>query len=211
MTITGRLMVLAALTWIAVVGLGASAAQTPVPLRQPLKTIPLVLGEWSGHTLPPFDDATAAVLKADDYVSRSYGRSPGEAADLYIGYYERQTQGDTIHSPMNCLPAAGWQPLTIGHTEIRAGDTRIRANRYVVQKGIDKRIVVYWYQSHGRAEASEYWSRAYLALDALRRHRTDAALVRVITPVRGDEALAERNVVDFIRTLVPVLATHLPE
>jgi EpsI family protein len=203
--------VLTVLTLVAAAGLRAGASHTPVPLPQPLDRIPLVLGEWSGHTLPPFDEATAAVLNADDYISRSYDRRSGETADLYVGYYESQAHGDTIHSPMNCLPAAGWQPLTIGRTEIVAGNTRIPLNRYIVQKGTDTRMVVYWYQSHGRAVASEYLSRAYLALDALRYRRTDAALVRVITPVRGGEALAERNAIDFIRTLVPVLATHLPE
>jgi EpsI family protein len=211
MTTSSRLFLLASVTVIAAAGLRASATQRPVPLRQPLSTIPLSLDEWSGHDLPPFDAATAAVLKADEYVSRSYVRRSSEAADLYIGYYESQAQGDTIHSPMNCLPAAGWQPLTIGRTEILAGDTRIPVNRYIVQKGTDKRLVLYWYQSHGRAVASEYWSRAYLAVDALRLHRTDAALVRVITPIRGDETRAERSAVAFVRTLMPVLATHLPE
>jgi len=211
MTMTGRLMALAALTWVAAAGLGASASARPVPLGQPLDSIPMVIGEWSGHRLPPFDEATAKVLNADDYLSRTYERRPGDVADLYIGYHESQAQGDSIHSPMNCLPAAGWQPLTIGRTDIVTAGARITANRYVIQKGTDRRIVVYWYQSHGRSVASEYWSRAYLVLDALRYHRTDAALVRVMTPIRGDEAVSERNAVDFISTLAPVLATHLPE
>jgi len=211
MTTTARLTVLAALTFVAAAGLRTAASQRPVPLRQPLDTMPLVLGEWSGQRLPPFDAATAAVLNADDYISRSYQRRLGEPADLYVGYYASQAEGDTIHSPMNCLPAAGWQPLTIGRTEIAAGNRRIPVNRYVVQKGLDQRLVLYWYASHGRAVASEYWSRAYLALDALRYRRTDAALVRVITPVRGDEALAERRAVAFVSALLPVLATHLPE
>ncbi len=30
---------------------------------------------------------------------------------LYVGYYASQRQGDTIHSPQNCLPGAGWQPV----------------------------------------------------------------------------------------------------
>jgi EpsI family protein len=112
---------------------------------------------------------------------------------------------------MNCLPAAGWQPLTIGRSEVVSGATRVPVNRYVVQKGTDKRLVLYWYQSHGRAVASEYWSRAYLALDALRLHRTDAAMVRVISPIYRDEARAERSAMAFIRALLPMLGTHLPE
>jgi EpsI family protein len=211
MTTSSRLFLLASITLVAAACLRASATQAPVPLRQPLSTLPLTLDGWSGHELPPFDAATAAVLKADEYISRNYVRHSSEVADLYIGYYASQAQGDLIHSPMNCLPAAGWQPLTIGRSEVVSGETRVPVNRYVVQKGTDKRLVLYWYQSHGRAVASEYWSRAYLALDALRLHRTDAALVRVITPIYRDEALAERSAMAFIRALLPILGTHLPE
>ena len=43
--------------------------------------------------------------------------------------------------------------------------------------------MLYWYQSHGRIVASEYWGKFYLVYDALRLNRTDAALVRITVPV----------------------------
>ena len=39
-------------------------------------------------------------------------RSP--RSRTFVSYYERQTQGKTIHSPRNCLPGAGWEVLTPG-------------------------------------------------------------------------------------------------
>jgi EpsI family protein len=210
-TTSHRLGVLTVMTLAGVVCLRAGTAEERVPPHRPLSEIPFTLDGWQGHPLPPFDPATAAVLRADEYISRSYVRRAGGTADLYIGYYERQRQGDTIHSPMNCLPGAGWQPLTIGRTEIAVADRSISANRYIVQKGLDTRLVVYWYQSHGRAVASEYWSRAYLALDALRLHRTDGAIVRVIAPIRDGQAAADRDATDFVQALVPVLGQHLPD
>ena len=112
---------------------------------------------------------------------------------------------------MNCLPATGWQLLTIDRRSIDAAGRQIVVNRDTIQKGLDARLVLYWYQSHGRVVASEYWTKAYLVLDGLRLHRTDGAIVRVITPIRDGEAVAEQNAVTFVRALLPVLDTHLPE
>ncbi len=188
----------------------ASAVREQIPPRRPLETLPDTIGGWRSTGDLPLDRGTLAVLRADDYVSRTYVRGPG-AAQLFVAYYASQRQGDTMHSPMNCLPAAGWQPLTIGRTDIATpgGDT-IHANRYVIQRGLDQRLALYWYQSHGRTVASEYASKVYLVLDSLRLHRSDAALVRVIAPLGRNPALAERAAVDFVRNVYPVLGANIP-
>ena len=207
---TRRLLLLTFVVLAAAVCLRASTAEERVPLRRPLKEMPWTMGEWTAIRQEDFDPATVAVLRADDYVSRNYVRHAADDADLYVGYYETQRQGDTVHSPMNCLPAAGWQLLTMERTAVDAGQS-IVVNRDLIQKGLDKRLVLYWYQSHGRVVASEYWSKAYLVLDGLRLHRTDGALVRVITSVRDSEAQAEQRAADFVRALFPVITFHLPE
>lgn len=208
---TRRLIVLTLVVIAAAVCLRASTAEQRVSLRRPLGNMPWTMGEWSAVSQQDFDPATVAVLRADDYVSRNYVRQRRDEADLYVGYYETQRQGDTVHSPMNCLPAAGWQLLTMNRASIDAEGRSVVVNRDTIQKGLDKRLVLYWYQSHGRVVASEYWSKAYLVLDGLRLHRTDGALVRVIAPIRESETVAERSAVDFVRALFPVLDRHLPE
>jgi len=207
---TRRLIVLTLVVIAAAVCLRASTAERRVSLRRPLGNMPWTMGEWSAVSQQDFDPATVAVLRADDYVSRNYVRQRRDEADLYVGYYETQRQGDTVHSPMNCLPAAGWQLLTMNRASIDAEGRSVVVNRDTIQKGLDKRLVLYWYQSHGRVVASEYWSKAYLVLDGLRLHRTDGALVRVIAPIRESETVAERSAVDFVRALFPVLDRHLP-
>src|SRR5262249_34299806 len=206
---TQRLMVLTLAVIAAAVCLRASSAEERVSVRRPLAEMPSTMGGWTAVGQQEFDAATAAVLQADDYVWRTYAREQ-DAADLYVGFYETQRQGDTIHSPMNCLPAAGWQLLTMNRATIDARGREVIVNRDTIQKGLDRRVVFYWYQSHGRVVASEYWTKAYLVLDGLRLRRTDGALVRVITPIRGNEAAAERTALDFVRTLFPVLDVHLP-
>jgi EpsI family protein len=208
---TSRLIVLTMSVLAAAVCLRASASQERVPLRRPLAEIPLALGNWTAASQRDFDPATVKVLRADDYVSRNYVAQSADTADMYVGYYETQRQGDTIHSPMNCLPGAGWQLLSVARATVDAAPGQsIVVNRDTIQKGLDTRLVLYWYQSHGRVVASEYWSKVYLVLDSLRLHRTDGALVRVITPIRDSDPRAERSAVDFIRALFPVLNRHLP-
>ena len=88
-------------------------------------------------------------------------------------------------------------------------------NRLVVEKGLDRQVVVYWYQGRGRVVASEYRSKVLTVLDAMRSNRTDAALVRVLSPIAGDgraaEQAAEQAVVRFIQAAFPVLGRHLPQ
>ena len=190
------------------------------PARVSFDQFPQRLGAWSGQTLPPLDEKVLKVLGADDYLNRVYSAPDRSAAGLYIGYYKSQRQGDSIHSPQNCMPGAGWEPLERTLITIPAptgegtGTTDISINRYVIQKGVDRQLVLYWYQSHGRVVASEYWSKFYLIRDAVRLNRTDAALVRVIVPIASNDAesekQAETRAVDLVKKIYPVLPTYLP-
>jgi EpsI family protein len=201
----------------------AHASQSePTPIRASLALFPTTLGEWRSVQQPPFDEKTLAVLGVDDYLTRAYFRSPRSGVGLYIGYYRSQRQGDTIHSPLNCLPGSGWEPLSKSTIPIAVAsstseapeDRRIFVNRYVVQKGLDRELVLYWYQSHGRVVASEYVSKFYLIADAVRLNRTDAALVRVISRIPSNledgEAHAVREAVQFVKDLFPRLGGYLP-
>jgi len=155
------------------------------------------------------------VLGVDDYVNRSYFSPDMFPVHLYIGYYESQRSGDTMHSPLNCLPGAGWNPVKRDRITVAIeGMKPIEINRIVIAKGLEKQVVLYWYQSHGRVVASEYWGKIYTVLDAARTNRTDAALVRVICPVAGAEdeaeAFAERQAIAFVKAMFPLLEHYLP-
>jgi EpsI family protein len=127
-----------------------------------------------------------------------------------------------MHSPLNCLPGSGCEPISQTYARVplaggvnEGGPSAITINRYVVQKGLERQLVLYWYQAHGRVIASEYWSKFYLIRDAVRLNRTDGALVRVIAPVVGDgpdaEARAERLGTAFIQAMFTRLSAYLPE
>jgi EpsI family protein len=196
----------------------ANARRTEMPVtRTSFVSFPMTLQSWRATVDPPLTDDILKVLGVDDYLSRIYYRREGGAVGLYMGYYGSQRQGDTIHSPLNCLPGAGWEPVKQGRLDIPNADgagRTISVNRYIVQKGLDRQLVLYWYQSHGRVIASEYTSRAYLINDAIRINRTDGSLVRVIAPIPVDAedegAAAEKLAVEFVRVLFPQLPAYLP-
>jgi len=186
-----------------------------VPPREPLQALTNQVGRWKGREAPKFSDDVLAVLGADDLLNRYYLSAREPAVSLYVGYYRSQREGDTIHSPMNCLPGAGWLPIANDRAAIPIPGRHapIVVNRFVIRKGSERQVVLYWYQSHGRVVASEYWSKVYMVYDALRSHRSDAALVRVISPVLPSEegtAAAEQRVTEFVQALFPHLEAHLP-
>ena len=201
----------------------ANARKSEVAVtRAPFDTFPMAINGWRATVDPPLSEDILRVLGVDDYLSRVYYRD-GTAVGLYMGFYGSQRQGDTIHSPMNCLPGAGWEPVQEGRLTIKNADPStslgaggagrdITVNRYVVQKGLDRQLVLYWYQSHGRVVASEYTSKMFLIHDAIRMNRTDGSLVRVIAPipVGGDEAPAAALAESFVRTIFPTLSAYLP-
>jgi len=210
MTTTGRLVVLSSVLLAGVVIVQGSVSAEKLPPRERLAQIAPTLGRWQADGDVEIDDESLKVLNADDYVSRSYiGPSTAGiagAVDLFIAYYGSQRQGGTMHSPLNCLPATGWQPMSARTMTIDASPQPITASELVIQKGVDRQLVIYWYQSHGRTIASEYASKAYLVLDSIRLHRSDAALVRVVTTADGRAAAA-----DFIRALRPALDRYIPD
>jgi EpsI family protein len=192
--------------------IGRASQSEQIPVRKPLDQFPMRVGEWEARQLPPFDDEILEVLGVDDYLTRVYRAGPQSEVGLYIGYYRSQRQGDTIHSPLNCLPGAGWEPVAKGFLTIDVPVASISVNRIVIQKGIERQLVLYWYQSHGRVVASEYLSKLYLIADSVRLNRTDAALVRVIAPIMSSDkgGRAEADATDFVKALYPPLLTFLP-
>jgi EpsI family protein len=194
---------------LATAGVLERASTAPARATSSLAEIPMRLAEWQGRAGDPFDAETLAVLGVDDYLTRWYVGPAGAVAHVYVGYYRSQGEGDSIHSPRNCLPGTGWQPVSSGVTDLVTDGGRATVNRYVVQKGPDRQLVLYWYQGRGRTIANEYVNRFYMVTDAVWRGRSDASLVRVNVPVQSAIDVAEGRAVDLAQRLHPLLERHL--
>lgn len=181
-----------------------------MPTHRPLREFPLALGAWHGEERP-LEERIVKATGADDYVNRVYTTDHNQSVSFYVGFYESQRTGDTIHSPKNCLPGTGWEPVRAGRITIDVpGVDRIEANEYLVEKGLDHELAVYWYQVRGRAVASEYWGKVWQVVDAITRNRTDGALIRIVTGTEDGEDKARDRAIGFVRAIYPRLGEFLP-
>jgi EpsI family protein len=182
---------------------------------RPLVQLPEQLGSWVKIQEGVMDKETADVLKADDTLNRSYASNQfGFGANLFVAAFRSQRTGAVPHSPKNCLPGSGWTPLVNDHVNVAipGRPEPIEVNRYIIQRGDNKSLVLYWYQSRDRAVASEYKAKLYTMLDAVKDNRTDTALVRVVIGLgpnaSNEQALATAE--DFIRSFYAPLRQFLP-
>lgn len=186
--------------------------EKPVP-RKVLLDFPKEVGTWKQTGGDQrFDNATMEILRASDYLLRDYRNTDGRVANFYVGYYASQRNGATYHSPLNCLPGSGWTMGAPGSITITPeGREPFEANKYLVQNGDHKQLLIYWYQGRGRAVASEYWGKIYTVIDSVRMRRSDAAMVRVMLPVGSSEPDAMRAGADLAARAATALPEFIPD
>ncbi|MGH9573318.1 MAG: exosortase C-terminal domain/associated protein EpsI [Candidatus Acidiferrales bacterium] len=183
-----------------------------VPEHKELSAFPMQVSEWSGTPLSLSSDELA-VLGPGEFLLRDYQRPANEPpVNLYIAYFPSQRTGDTIHSPKNCLPGAGWVPDESTRMAVKTAGGSILVNRYIISKGLARALVLYWYQAHGRVTPSEYWAKIFLVTDAIRMNRTDGALVRVVSeiPAGTSDSATQSRTLTFMYQILPLLDHYIP-
>jgi EpsI family protein len=178
-------------------------------LQHPLSEFPSSIGASHSEDRP-FEQQVVRAIGADDYINRAYlGSMP--PIELYIGYYKDQRSGDKIHSPKNCLPGSGWEPIHSARVQIGSvNGIPVIVNGYLVAQGTKRDMVLYWYQSHGRIVASEYWAKFLLIADGLKNRPTDGAMIRIWTTAADGEETAQARAVEFAHSIYPQVDEFLP-
>jgi len=214
----GRVAIVVGLLACTSLSLRGLSRTEPHAMRQRFSAFPLHIGPWRMLQSQPLDSTILQILKVEDYVNRIYRTDDGSIVSVYVGFNSTQRQGETMHSPLVCLPGAGWEPVerrrvTIDLPVPEDPERQAVVNLIRIQKDSDQQLVLYWYQSRRRIIASEYWGKVYTVLDAIRYNRTDAALVRLIAPVPpgGPAGDVQRQITGFAKAVSPVLARFLPE
>lgn len=153
------------------------------PLGAPLRqmAVPLAGHEGRDRDMSAEEQRATAV---SDYVFRTFGPDSATAFSLYVGYYQRQATGKSIHSPRNCLPGVGWQTVEAGKAVVDVPGGPVTVNRYILAEGSSQALVYYWYQGRGRVAHNEYTVKWDLLRDAVQRGRSEEALVRIVVPIR---------------------------
>lgn len=180
-------------------------AQSRTPLRDGLETVPYQIAGFTGRD-QPVNEEEQRVAGMDTYLMRIYQRDSTGAFSLYVGYYEAQTQGKTIHSPKNCLPGAGWEPVESRPLTVALPNGSMTVNRYLLEKETSRAIVYYWYQGRDRVSWNEFAVKWELLRDKAMHGRSEEALVRIVVPLRGNSAAAADSIASSAaREIVPTL------
>jgi EpsI family protein len=182
--------------------------------RKSLSEFPKILGDWTIVGEQQIDDKTMKILQVDDYIVRNYRNSRGEIVGLYVGYWKSQREGKGIHSPRQCLPGSGWVPIDISVYKVSVKDhnpNSVPVNKFVMGKGLDRHLYLFWYQGRNRIYASEYWNRIYLIWDAITQKRTDGALLRLDNVVTRSPDDSLKTQVEFIQLISPILKEYIAD
>lgn len=185
-------------------------------IRDSFALFPRDIGSWSGG-MQSLEPATEKVLGATDYVNATYAAA-GEASyvNFFAAWYVKQTEGSGIHSPEVCLPVGGWEVFSIDPTPLSMPGTvygDFTVNRAVIQKGLSKQLVYYWFEQRGKRMTNDYLAKISVVYDSLTLGRSDGAMVRFVTPIEPGEADADADarLQRFMATLLPKLPRFIPE
>ena len=195
----------ALLLTLAASSIGTPAASLPPPV---LASLPLALDGWRGEKAPDLSEDVAEVLAADEYVHRYY-RGPQGILEMDISYYSQPRVGANMHSPLNCLPGNGWAVTSVNTRSIQAAGQSWPVRELMVERGSTKYALTYWFHGRQRVIADEVSARFYVLADALRRRPSDAGLVRLMTPVKGNGEAERALLASFAQRLMPELNARL--
>ncbi|SFM21722.1 exosortase D, VPLPA-CTERM-specific [Desulfomicrobium norvegicum] len=189
-------------------------AMTPdvLPTARPLSAFPVRLGEWEGVRVP-MERKFIDELDFTDYVQVDFRNGGQRAVDFYVAWYDRQSKGESIHSPETCLRGGGWRFERDGAVEVAVPDYKtVRVNRTMLEQNGRRMLSYFWFPARGRYLTNGVELKLYTMWDSLTLRRTDGALVRLITPLYPGEgeADAERRLVDFLAVALPPLERMLP-
>lgn len=194
----------------------APAPERITPEREIFATFPRQIGEWSAQ-MTPLEPEVETVLGATDYVNATYSAPDAPAAiNVFAAWYATQTEGDGIHSPEVCLPVGGWEVFSLQATPVSFPSTiygDFQVNRAVIEKGLSRQLVYYWFEQRGARMTSDYAAKASVVYDSLTRGRTDGAMVRFVTPIGQNEedSAADARLQAFMRDVLPHLPKFIPE
>ncbi len=181
-----------------------------VELVGPIESIaPQALGA-TGVDLGISDDERR-VAGMTSFVLRQYEPANRLPFSIYVGYYDEQRQGKSIHSPKNCLPGAGWEPVDSRPMTLATASGPVIVNRYRLVRSDSTAMVYYWYQGRGRVAHDEFRVKYELLRDAAIYGRTEEALVRIVVRLgKGDPELADQIARDVGGQLVQQVDKVLP-
>ncbi|HUJ51131.1 MAG TPA: EpsI family protein [Bryobacteraceae bacterium] len=157
--------------------------ELPVPALTDLSS---QFGPWRAGGDQTLEKDVLDFLRPDAYISRDYVNVNGdEPINVFVAYFKSLQNTYGPHSPRNCLPGAGWNIVStaVKNMTVTGEPQGIPVNQFVLEKGGERILAIYWYQNDRRAWAEEFQAKLTMLPDLIRYRRSDASIVRLIVPL----------------------------
>ena len=180
-----------------------------------LEALPMKIGGWQADENLAIEEDIKEVLKSSQDLWRAYTDSNQQQIGLFMAYFQDQKYGEQIHSPKHCLPGSGWKITDRETFVVQLQDSpaaQLKINKLVISKKYFKEILLYWFWTRSGVITSEYDLKFSLAKNALLRHPTDAAFIRINLPFPHDGIPSHTLRVGskFISDIFPEIKNVLP-
>jgi len=180
--IVGAVLVIA----LSVLWQSVPSREVPPVNRDPFALFPTRLGDWQAGQPRALTPDIERILGAADYHSVALERAgEGAPVDLFMAWYKDQNTGGA-HSPEVCLPGSGWEIAWLEQIDVSDGTQSFPVSRAIIQKGLERKLVYYWYEQQGTRVASGFRARLLLLTGKVVNGRSDSAMVRLLTPIDPD-------------------------
>lgn len=186
-------------------------ADLTVPPNKPFASFPAAFSGWQMDAQTVFSSEVLDVLRPTDYLYRQYVDAAGHRVTLYVGYHSGGKESGVIHSPKHCLPGSGWFEASSQKISVSVPSQTIHAVEAVYQKGDDRELFVYWFQTGHKTLSDEYSLKAAEIWGSLFHRRRDAAFIRISVPSAGDSSVDMAVARHFIYAVYPALLEYLPQ
>lgn len=176
---------------------------SPIKPKQDIRQFPAKIGEWS--KLDKVPSSIVPNMGADHELLSAYGRADGEEITLYIGYYERQTQGKEAVNDWTKKLHAGSEKKSMAITD-DGRERSVRINR-LADSGPEQSLTLFWYDLNGRVVNERMSAMAATAWNGIVRGRTNGGFIAVKRTLTSDSRGKYEE--DFIAALIPILKEYI--
>jgi EpsI family protein len=174
-----------------------------------LATLPNRIEVYEGRDVP-LESTVESVLRADFNLQRAY-YGAGSLVWLYVGYYGTTRGGRPEHTPRGCYTGAGWGIESARSLKV-APNGELQVNEYLVERDGERRLVHFWYRSSRRTGMLGGWDQNIdRFVGRLTDGRADGALIRISTPLLGEDEIGARGrLLGFASALDPLFVERWP-
>ena len=186
------------------------AVEKNISLKQALADI----HGWENNGFSPFDQKIVDALELDDYANQSYTKGQ-DIVSLYIGYYLTTKKVGAAHDPLVCFPGQGWALTDKKSGELilnQETDNSLSYSSMIAQRGLQKELVIYWFQSYDRTNPDTLSQKISSLLGKILNNREDNAFVRVSVAIENQlKDKAFNNGEKFIKSFYPHFLQYVKE